>query len=180
MSSLTAIEPTEKRNARGQRGAAMVEFLLVMPILLAIVFATFTGAITYNNKLDLTQAAREGSRYGATIPLTQCNAGCGPSGTLNWAELVQSVVVSRSNGALTTSQVCVALVTGSPAGVYQSNTSYRTNSDGSTCFTDTGNDTSTRVQVKVQRSSTQDAINAVFFRIGVTLQSKSTARFEEQ
>ena len=44
------------------RGAAAVEFALVMPLLLLLVFGIIDFARAYNMQLALTQAAREGVR----------------------------------------------------------------------------------------------------------------------
>ena len=45
-----------------ERGAALVEFTLILPVFMMMVLGTFTGAIAYNQKLDLAHAAREGAR----------------------------------------------------------------------------------------------------------------------
>jgi len=161
--------------ARGERGAALVEFALILPLLLMIVFATFTGGIAYNHKLDVVHAVREGARYGATIPTTQCTPTTNCNGK-TWAQLVQSIVVDRSDNALATSQICVALVTDSPGTV--SGSSFTTKSDGTKCFDDGDGDSGSRVQVSATKSG--DSINAVLFTIPVTLSSQATAKFEQQ
>lgn len=55
-----------KRFARGESGAAMVEFAIVLPLLLVLVL----GIIDFGRALfvlnNLTNAAREGARFGAT------------------------------------------------------------------------------------------------------------------
>lgn len=155
-----------------ERGAALVEFALLLPVLAMLIFGALSAGIAYNHKMDLTHAAREGARYGATVPQAQCTptSNCGG---LTWAQLVQSVVAERSFGAVTTSQVCVALVSGtsSPLGP-----SYTTNGDGSACYDDGNGDTGNRVQVYVRK--TDDKINAVLFKANLTLTSKATAKYE--
>src|SRR5712691_11496184 len=93
------------------RGAALVEFTLVLPLFLVLVLGMLTGGIVYNHKLDMVHAAREGARYGATIPQGQCTpvSNCGGK---TWAQLVQAVAVARSDGDVAIGQVCVALVSG--------------------------------------------------------------------
>ena len=54
-----------------ERGAALVEFALILPVFMILVLGTFTGAIAYNQKLDLAHAANEGARYGGTLPQNQ-------------------------------------------------------------------------------------------------------------
>lgn len=162
-----------RRNAdkKDERGAALVEFALILPVLAAITFGMLSAGVVYNHKMDVTHASREGARYGATVPVAQCTPASNCGG-LTWAGLVQSVVAERSFGDVTTSQVCVALVTGANS-VY-SGTGYST--DGTTCYDDGGSDTGDRVHVKITK--TGDKINAVLFKANVTLTSKATAKFE--
>jgi Flp pilus assembly pilin Flp len=50
-----------------ENGANAVEFALVLPVLLMLVFGGITGGWLYNQQQQLTHAAREGARYGATL-----------------------------------------------------------------------------------------------------------------
>jgi Flp pilus assembly protein TadG len=157
-----------------EHGAALVELLIVIPLLCMIVFGGLSAAINYNRKLDVTHAAREGARYGATLPELQCTPTTNCGGR-TWAQHVRSVVVERSDGTLDGGQVCVSLVKGSlgdPVG-----TAFTTKSDGTACFDDGNGDSGKRVQVSTRR--TGDSINAIFVRVPVTLESDATARFEE-
>jgi len=57
---------TEKRvDIRSDRGQTMVEFALVVPILLMVVFAIIQFGMLYNNYITLTDATRVGARKGA-------------------------------------------------------------------------------------------------------------------
>jgi Flp pilus assembly protein TadG len=149
-----------------------------VPVLLMIVFGAFSGASAYNNKQDIVYAAREGARYGATIPQSQCSptSNCGGK---TWAQLVQSVVVARGSGEITTSDVCVSLVSGSTGIVVggTSQASFTTKSDGtSSCYNDGNADTGARVQVSISHAG---SINAVFLTISVTEASQATEHFEQ-
>jgi len=159
-----------------ERGAAMVEFALILPLVLMLAFGAVSAALVYNHKLDLIHAAREGARYGATLPRDQCLGSPNPCGTSTWAQVVQSVVVQRSLGDLAAADVCVALVTGSPgttsSGLYVNSP----RSDGQ-CFDDGSGDPGDRVQVSVRRTS--DRINGIMFNFPVTLTSQATAKFEQ-
>ena len=159
----------------GERGAALVEFALVLPLLLTVVLGGISGGTVLSRKETLTHAAREGARYGAIVAKTQCQptSQCGGS---TWAQLVQSVVVARSQGLASTSQVCVALVTGAGT-VVDGNADFTTRTDGTSCYDDGGADGLPRVQVAVTR--TGDKLSAVFFQIPVTLSAAATARFEQ-
>lgn len=160
--------------ASGERGVVMVELALVLPLLTMLIFGGLSAGIAYDHKLDVTHAAREGARYGATVAELQCSP-TSKCGGKNWAQLVRSVAVARSNGALSDAQVCVSLVSGSsgtPVGAQ-----FTTKSDGSACFSDGNGDPGKRVQVSATR--TGDKINAVLFSMPVTQSSSATARFEE-
>ncbi len=50
---------------RDESGQTMVEFALVAPLLLALVFGIIQFGIAFNNYLTLTDAVRAGSRQGA-------------------------------------------------------------------------------------------------------------------
>ena len=48
-----------------EKGASAVEFALILPILVMLVFGIFQFGIAYNNWIALTHAAREGARLAA-------------------------------------------------------------------------------------------------------------------
>jgi Flp pilus assembly protein TadG len=161
---------------QGEQGTALVEFALILPLVLMLAFGVITAGLTYNHKIDLTHAAREGARYGATLAQLQCSGSPNPCGTQTWAQVVQSVVVQRAAGDLTASQVCVALVSGNPAASLGSTFSANSpNADG-TCYNDGNVDPGKRVQVGITK--TGDAVNGILFRIPVTLTSQATEKFE--
>ena len=51
-----------RRRATGERGAAMVELAIVLPVLLLLVFGIIEFGRLYNAQVTLTHAAREGIR----------------------------------------------------------------------------------------------------------------------
>ena len=174
----------ERQRAEGERGAALVEFALVAPLIAALILFLATGAIAFDRNMALTHAAEEGARYGATISPAQTFT----SGT--WASNVRDLVISRAGGELdpsTGTSVCVALVEGNaptvrsvpnPAGWYT------TNADGSVC--DAGDlypaysppfDDGLRVQVVV---SAEAQLEAVAFSRTVTLDATAVARSEAE
>lgn len=54
------------RPARTDRGAVAVEFALIVPILAMLLLGTVTTGVSYSRALSITNAVREGSRFGAT------------------------------------------------------------------------------------------------------------------
>ena len=50
------------RRGRGERGAALVEFALIAPLLFMLVFGIYAFGRAYNAKVELTGAVREGAR----------------------------------------------------------------------------------------------------------------------
>ena len=56
------------RRPRNQRGAALVEFALLLPILVLLVFGVIDFGRMASMKINLNEAAQEGSIYAATHP----------------------------------------------------------------------------------------------------------------
>jgi Flp pilus assembly protein TadG len=73
------------RKEKGQRGQAMVEFALVLPLLLIITFIIIDFGFAFSQWVVITNATREGARLGAT----------GKS-----ADLVATRTIDASNGTL--------------------------------------------------------------------------------
>jgi len=169
------VSPASRQPKRvgDERGSVLVEMALVVPLFLTLVLGIISTGIVYNHKLDLVHAAREGARYGATVPVQQCVPTTKCSGK-TWAQLVQTVVVQRSDGDVTASQVCVALVNGSSGAPIDS--TFTTKTDGTNCYDDGNTDTSARVQVRIRRAG--DSITAAFIKIPITLTSSANAKFE--
>jgi Flp pilus assembly protein TadG len=57
----------EAHSARG-RGQALVEFALIVPVFMLIGFGIFDFGFAFDSSLTISNAAREGARYGATDP----------------------------------------------------------------------------------------------------------------
>jgi Flp pilus assembly protein TadG len=77
---------------RRESGAAVVEFALVLPMLLVLVFGIIDFGRAYNAKISLTQAAREGARVralggdaAATTTRVQLAAGFLPAASVSVA-----------------------------------------------------------------------------------------------
>ncbi|MEX0766975.1 MAG: TadE/TadG family type IV pilus assembly protein [Microthrixaceae bacterium] len=151
----------------------LVEFALILPVMMALLLGIFTGGIALNLKTSLTGAAREGSRYGATVPETQCTP-ISQCSNLTWAQLVRAQTVANSAGTLTSDQVCVSLVSGSGSAPVAGDSTKTTS--GSACFVDNSADTGKRVQVKVTRPA---EFNVVFYSQTISLSSTAVSRYEQ-
>jgi TadE-like protein len=57
--------PRRSRAADG--GAAAVEFALLVPVFFVLVFGMISAGVAFSRQSNLTQAAREASRYGSTL-----------------------------------------------------------------------------------------------------------------
>lgn len=97
------------------RGAAAVEMALILPVFVMLTFGMITGGLSYAHKISLTQAAREGARYGATLPIPPA-AG---QTVNNWLTMVKDATVQAAGDDFTPGQnssaMCVAFINGRDA-----------------------------------------------------------------
>lgn len=93
-----------RRAHRSERGASAVEFALVMPLLLMILFGMITTGLAFSDHLSATNAVREGARYGAAADISDST----------WASSVQDRVkhtyFNSAGATVTDDQICVKLV----------------------------------------------------------------------
>jgi hypothetical protein len=147
----------------------MIEFALVLPLFAMLVVGLFSSAMLYDSRMQLTHAAREGARYGATVPDGQSFV----SGA-SWAESVEALVRQRGGASLDGADVCVALVAGDDATPVSGD--HTTDPLGGRCFDDSaGGEEGQRVQVAITKTMTLDV---VAFQRPVTMTSTATARHE--
>jgi Flp pilus assembly pilin Flp len=169
MSNTSFDRPATTMRRRDDRGAAMVEFALVMPLLVTFLLGAFTTGLAINDGLQLTHSAREGARYGASIPEDEVFS----SGT--WAENVRTLVIERFGDGLATSDVCVSLVIGSSPGVPLSS-AHTTKSDGTACYDDSA---AGMIDLRVQVAASKPAaIYTAFYTHDMTLSSEAIAKHE--
>ena len=87
--------------ATSDRGATLVEFAIVIPVFMMLIIGLFTGANLVNRQIQVSHAARNGARYGASLNLQS-----------GWATAVQTKIASTAADDFPASAICVALVTG--------------------------------------------------------------------
>lgn len=102
------------RRFRSERGAALVEFALVVPFLMLMMCATIDFGLAVYTLNNLTAAAREGGRYGAVLSQTQWAANGGTTAQDAVRDRVYNYIVGMNNG-LTADQT-KALITVSKDG----------------------------------------------------------------
>jgi Flp pilus assembly protein TadG len=165
------------RATRRDEGAAAVEFALLFPLFLAIVFGIINFGFAFNQKINLTQAAREASRYGATLSLKASHkTGVLADGTVDtWLAKVQQVALSAGGDDLKAGRsgryLCVAYV--SAAQTKSLTIGSGGPASSAKCYDDGRDDD--RVQV-VLRSDT--ALDVLLFGGTITVGSTSTTHFE--
>jgi Flp pilus assembly pilin Flp len=92
------------RRVRDESGAVAVEFALILPILVMLLLGVTTTGMAYSDHLSITNAAREGARFGSAI-------GYNASATV-WGDSVQSRVQQvyyNAGSTLSPNQICVEL-----------------------------------------------------------------------
>ncbi len=153
-------ERSTQRRA-GDRGAALVEFALIGPLLFALLIGLFTGGVSMSRKNSMSNAVREGSRLGATLPHDAA-----------WADAVRGRTVALAAGDLQSGQVCVKLVRAPSTTVRSSSCSLPAGDEPAVSGVPTGD---CAVLVWARRTS---VLQVVFFSRDLTLRSASVSRYE--
>lgn len=149
---------------RGERGAALVEFALILPVVMSLLLGLVTGGALYNKKLAMTSATREGSRFAATL-----------DGSGTWAADAQQRTEELAASDLSLSNVCVKLVKVGSGDVYS-----QLGSD-CTSVTQPSNPTSATpgdCVVKVWTRRPNNKLQAMFFSVDIDLTTSSVSRYE--
>jgi Flp pilus assembly protein TadG len=110
---------THGSGRRSERGAAAVEFALVVPLLLVLLFGTVTAGMAYSDHLGITNAVREGARFGSAMPYQQA-APLPVITPAQWADSIRTRVQQvyfNAGSSITTDQICVKLVDSTDTGV---------------------------------------------------------------
>lgn len=163
------------------RGAVLVEFALVLPVLMMLLLGMVSGATAWNQSQALGQGARVAGRYASTLPLPSPADAPAMDG---WLDGAVDRAISASEGVMTTGTagrtVCVAYV--DPAGSAPDKTFSRTIDPAGTrtsgvapCFGDGQGDTERRVQVILKRDGFLDI---GFYRQALNLRRSVVYRFE--
>ena len=164
---------------RGEEGASLIEFALILPILAALLLGIVTVGLALNGKNSINNAARESARYGATLSVDTTMSA--------WLDDVADVAIRSATGQLDNGidnrTLCVAYVY--PAGTAATDRTAKVEIDPAgvrnytlgQCFADGRPNDERRVQVSAARDT---EILALFFIRDVTLDAESVARFERE
>lgn len=145
---------------RGEQGAALVEFVLVAPVLLGLVLGIFTGGTAYYRKIAIVDSVREGARYGASLPVPG-----GLTGPTSWETSVKNRIVQASGGELSSADVCVKLV-------------YAIGGTDCGVLDPTGASSETTVHLVKVSASRPASLEFFFFTTNTTVSARMVARFE--
>jgi len=148
---------------RGEKGAALAELAMVLPIAMALLLAIFTGGSAYFKKISLVDAARDGARYGASLKVQV-------GGLADWKLAVQNRVAALSGDQLTASDVCAELVIPTGTNVICGVADPNGAASDPTVLTP-----ASIVKVSVQKSV---KLEFIFFSSNPTLSAKVAARYE--
>lgn len=159
---------------RGEAGASLVEFALVLPVFLMVVLGMLTGGLAYSRKLSIAQASREGARFGATLPITSSVP------LTTWLTRVSDLTIASSDGELGADRpgriVCVAYVSASGTATRRQAVGTATPVvESQPCIINDGRSGEARVQVVASRTSELEVL--VYSRT-LTLSSHAVARAE--
>jgi hypothetical protein len=174
---------SDKDDTDRERGAALLEFAVVLPILLAVLVGIITSGAALNRSNSLNNAARESARFGATLPADNLTW---------WLNKVADVAIDAATGDLADGTagryVCAAFVY--PDGTVPADSSVGEDhtvrievdaggtkkiSTGSTCYADGRPNNERRVQVVAERETD---LQFFFFDRTVILDGQSAARYE--
>lgn len=154
-------------------GAAAVEFALLFPLFLLIVFGVINMGFGFNQKINLTQTAREASRYGATLSFASAGGDVD-----DWLAKVAAVAESSGGADLADDRegryICVAHVEEGATGTASSLVVGTGGPASSAPCYDDGRDDE-RVQVVVR---SQTALDFILFGGEIELGSESTTHYE--
>jgi Flp pilus assembly protein TadG len=113
------------RRACGQRGTALVEFAVILPLLALVAFGTVDLGRAYATVNQVKNAAREGAAYAQTHPARLAGTGCTTPDSTEWhvrneagsAGTDFAVEVSTPGGTFTSSDIgCVPFAAAATSG----------------------------------------------------------------
>ncbi len=164
---------TRRRGSGSDAGAAMVEMAFILVLLLMLLVGTVTAAIALGRDNSIQNAAREASRFGATLPDYEKDL-------TGWFTDVIGVARAAALGDLDPSvanaEICVAFITDKDVATHAIDPGVPPVDGNGICpgFVD-GRSGEARVNVVVQRDT---PFNVILWSTDITLTAKAGARYE--
>jgi Flp pilus assembly protein TadG len=158
---------------RRESGAAAVEFALLLPIFVVLVFGIISAGIAFERWINVTQASRETARFAATYPVPS-------TGIDDWFVKIHDVAVESAGidtSKPSTYFLCIRFINDAgpaPTPITQQKTWGTLSVPGATCNGSTLGDN--RVEVKIQRAAEWNLIVTPGITISVT--GGTTSRYE--
>lgn len=89
------------RRSGHEDGAAAVEFALLFPIFMILALGIINGGLAFSRQINVTQAAREASRFGGTYYIDGINGGAGSLQTREdtWLDAVDTALQQSAGNA---------------------------------------------------------------------------------
>ncbi len=82
------------RRRKGERGASLVEFALVLPLLATLIFGIIDFGFAFNSYIELRSGSREGARLAAVN--NGCNTTASGCATTSAAQLTALITATRA------------------------------------------------------------------------------------
>jgi hypothetical protein len=99
------------RRTRTDKGAVALEFALILPVLAILLLGTVSAGITYSHGIGLSNAVREGARFGATTGTSPS-----PLTPASWnSTVVARVRATQFDSTAGATAICVRLWKGTAA-----------------------------------------------------------------
>lgn len=155
-----------------ERGAVLIEFALILPVFVVLLLGTITGGLALATNNSMTNAVREASRLGATLPKPAA-----PEGWDDWADAVRERASDLAGGDLSEDQVCVDVrkKTASDSDLLGSSLPVGCASAAAPPVPDSTPIDACVVRVWAQRTAN---LNAFVFSQDLTLRAQTIARYE--
>lgn len=155
------------------RGASLVEFALILPLFVVLIFGMITGGIALSQQNSVKNAVREASRFAAVSP-----KGTTASELVDYLDGVIAQVEAAASGDLDNGVsgkvICAAHTTDGAVYASRTKTGSSTTSGTSACFAD-GLGARSRTQVVAERDA---EIGAIFFTVDIDLRTQTASRYE--
>lgn len=153
-----------QHDSRHDSGAAIVEMAFIFSILVMLLIGVTTSAIAFGQKNSVENAAREASRYAATLK---------PMDLGTVLNVARSAAQGDLDSGVDGQYICVAYLSDTGWQKMEETAGVQSGPTTGECYNDGLSDI--RVQIVTERDS---EINAALFSIDVTLNAQATARYE--